>query len=58
MWLKIMRTAENKFPPLWRHDCIIKSESAKCTWSLIESTRDSYVSPLEDIGLAILEGHE
>jgi hypothetical protein len=50
-----MRTAENKFSPLWRHDCIIKNESAKCTWSLIQSTRDSYVSLLKDIGLVTFE---
>jgi hypothetical protein len=34
---------------------MIKNESAKCTWSLIQSTRDSYVSLLKDIGLVTFE---
>jgi hypothetical protein len=58
MWLKIMRTAETSVSLRWRHDCIITSESPKCSWTLIQSTCDSYISPLSDIGLVTFVGLE
>jgi len=44
--------------PRWRHSCIILSESANCSWSFIQSTRDSYVTPLKVIGLAHIAHHK
>jgi len=34
------------------------SESAQCSWSLIQSTRDFHVTPLKLIGLAYFARHE
>jgi len=45
------------FPRL-RYSCIILSESAKRSWSLVRSTHNSYVTPLKVIGLAYFAHHE